>query len=134
MNDITTPDDVHRMVHSFYGKVREDELLGPVFNDVACVDWGHHLPIMVTFWESLLLKTDRYRRNALLPHLEVFRKVSFDPRLMDRWLMLFDETVDSLFAGEVADKAKHWAKGIGRNLTRQILHQSEQMGGSAINT
>ena len=123
MNDLCKKEDVQLLVHEFYAAVRKDSILGPIFNDVAKVDWEAHPPIMVTFWESLLLKTDRYRRNALQPHLDVFKKIAFKPEMMDRWLMIFDATMDSYFQGETAEKAKEWARGIAHNLQKQILKQ-----------
>ncbi|MET4707082.1 group III truncated hemoglobin [Endozoicomonas lisbonensis] len=123
MNDLCKKEDVRLLVHEFYAAVRKDSILGPIFNDVAQVDWDAHLPIMVTFWESLLLKTDRYRRNALEPHLKLFKEIAFRQEMMDRWLMNFDATMDSHFQGETAEKAKDWARGIAHNLQRQIRKQ-----------
>ncbi len=124
MKDITTPDDVHLLVRAFYGAVQKDHILGPIFNDIAKVNWQDHLSVMVTFWESLLLKTDRYRRNALKPHLKVFQKVKFEPGQMERWLTLFEQTVNTHFYGEIANKAKHWARGIAHNLQKQIISKA----------
>ncbi len=122
-DDINTPQDIHQLVHTFYGRIQQDPLLGPVFDEVGKVNWEKHLPIMEHFWRSLLLKDEKYRRNALQPHLQIFKKLPFHPKYMMQWLLLFDITVNNLFSGKNADKAKHWAKGIGHNLTRQITRQ-----------
>jgi hemoglobin len=57
--DITTPDDIRTLIDAFYEKVQSDDLIGYIFNDVANVDWSHHLPVMYAFWEFLLLGTPR---------------------------------------------------------------------------
>ena len=53
--DIQTREDIRRLVDAFYEKINRDELLGPIFNQVAKVDWAAHLPTMYRFWESMLL-------------------------------------------------------------------------------
>ena len=96
------------LVDSFYDRVNRDELLGPVFNEVAKVDWEHHLPTMYSFWSTMLFRTGEYNgrpwpKHAVLP----LRK-----ELFERWVKLFCETVDSLFAGPKAAEAKARALSI----------------------
>ena len=43
------------MVRRFYADVAQDDLLGPMFNDVAQVDWSEHLPKLAAFWCRALL-------------------------------------------------------------------------------
>jgi Truncated hemoglobins len=57
------------LVTDFYGRASADELLGPVFVDVARMDLTAHLPVMCDFWETVLFRAGRYRGNALHPHL-----------------------------------------------------------------
>ncbi|WP_153301546.1 group III truncated hemoglobin [Endozoicomonas arenosclerae] len=123
MKDIETPQDVHQLISEFYQHIRDDAVLGPIFDEVAEVDWPNHLPVMFTFWESLLLRTEHYRGNALQPHLNLFQKIPFEPAFMSQWLSIFKSTVDELFAGEVAERAKHFAEGIAHNLDRQITRR-----------
>src|ERR1051326_7448067 len=52
--DITDSRDVARLVNVFYDRVRDDDILGPIFEDIAHVDWAAHLPRMYDFWESVL--------------------------------------------------------------------------------
>lgn len=70
--DLTTAEDVRTLVDSFYAKVGRDDLLAPVFNDFAHVDWATHLPIMYRFWESMLFSAGSYEgapfpKHAVLP-------------------------------------------------------------------
>jgi len=97
--DIQTKEDIERLVNSFYGKVREDNLLAPVF---AHVDWPKHLPVMYSFWSSMLLGSRTYEGNPLQKHLPLkIGAVHFQA-----WLRLWHDTNDELFAGPVSDEAK----------------------------
>lgn len=114
--DITTPEDVRTLVDSFYDKVTRDELLAPIFNDVAHVDWTAHLPIMYRFWESMLLGAGTYQgapfpKHAVLP----VQKEHFA-----RWLALFVETVDAHFRGPKADEAKGRAASIADTFAQRM--------------
>lgn len=112
MPDITFPEDVHRLIDTFYEKVRRDEVIGYIFNDVAQVDWPEHLPRMYAFWEFLLLGADTYRGNPLEKHWAVHALEPFTEAHFDRWLQLFREAVDERFAGPKAEDAKFRAMAI----------------------
>lgn len=114
--DITTAEDIRTLVDSFYDKVTRDELLGPIFNDVAAVDWAEHLPIMYRFWESMLLGAGTYQgapfpKHAVLP----VQKEHFT-----RWLMLFLDTVDAHFSGPKAVEAKGRAASIADTFAQRM--------------
>ena len=40
--DLDTVEEIAEMVRRFYADVAMDDLLGPVFEDVAEVDWSEH--------------------------------------------------------------------------------------------
>ena len=104
-NDINTRTDIEKLVNDFYGKVQNDQLLGPVFSHV---DWAHHLPVMYDFWSSILLGDQSYRGNPLQKHLPL----PIEGKHFDRWLKLFKETVNENFAGEKAEEVKMRAESI----------------------
>jgi len=97
--DILDRNDIIQMVNKFYDKVKVDELLGPVFSHL---DWPHHLPIMYDFWSSLLLGDQSYRGNPLQKHLPL----PITPEHFNRWLALFNQTIDENFEGEKAEEVK----------------------------
>ena len=66
--DITTEADVRVLVDSFYGAIQQDDLLNPIFSDVAQVDWAHHLPKMYAFWNNLILGIPRNAANEVIFH------------------------------------------------------------------
>jgi len=67
--DIATSADVAMLVDRFYGKVRVDALLGPIFNDLAQVDWPSHMATLYSFWETMLLGTGTYRDEPFAKHV-----------------------------------------------------------------
>lgn len=115
-HDISGAEDVRRLVDAFYGKVRKDALLSPVFDEVARVDWPHHLPIMYRFWESLLFQSANYEGNPYLKHA----LLPISAEHFQRWLSLFLAAVDELFAGEKAEEAKTRAKMIADVFQRRM--------------
>jgi hemoglobin len=106
MKDVTSREDIERLVRNFYSKVRRDETLGYIFDDVIKIDWDHHIPILVDFWETILLDTGSYTRNAMGEHFKVNEKIKLEPAHFSAWLALFDSTVDENFEGEKAGLAK----------------------------
>ena len=64
--DITDRRDVACLVNVFYDRVRDDDLLGPIFDDVAHVDWATHLPRMYDFWESVLFSTATFKSTPFV--------------------------------------------------------------------
>lgn len=86
---------IRRLVHGFYAAVRDDPLVGPVFDrEIAPDDWPVHLDKMCGFWSSVLLKTDRYEGRPLAPHL---RLPDISDAHFTRWLMLFRQTARETF-------------------------------------
>jgi hemoglobin len=112
MKDISDPQDIKTLIDTFYGTVTQDDLLGPVFNGVAQVDWAHHLPVMYAFWEFLLLGGKNYTGNPIEKHHALHRQVPLKKELFDRWVAIFQQTVDAHFSGPVADTAKFKAFAI----------------------
>ena len=55
------------LVDTFYERVREDALLGPVFN-AAVHDWPAHKRTLTDFWCSVALRANRYRGNPMGVH------------------------------------------------------------------
>jgi len=105
MKDITAREDIVLLVNSFYSKVKKDELLAPKFQHL---DWPKHLPIMYNFWSSMLLGDQSYQGNPFQKHVALSIGVAH----FDRWLKLFNQTVDENFAGPKAEETKSRAQSI----------------------
>lgn len=116
MKEIQSKEDIIHLVDSFYDKVNNDKLLGPIFNDFAKVHWESHLPKMYEFWSSILLGTNSYSGRPFPKHLNL----PISKEHFNRWLDLFYETVDQNFKGEHADEAKKRASNIAEIFTFKI--------------
>ena len=105
MKEIIDREDVILLVNRFYDKVKQDHLLGPLF---AHVDWPHHLPTMYSFWSSMLLGEQSYKGNPFQKHIGLAITASH----FERWIELFDQTVDENFIGDSAIQVKDRARSI----------------------
>ncbi len=114
MHDIEDRDDCERLVRAFYGRALEDPIIGFIFTDVAKLDLEAHVPVIASFWETVLLGVPTYRGGAFRPHAELHMKVPLRAGHFERWLVLWRATVDELFAGERAELAKAHALRVAR--------------------
>jgi hemoglobin len=119
-NDIENRQDIEQLINRFYEKVRQDEIIGYIFNDVAKVDWPGHLPVMYNFWESVLFYTAVYNGNPMLLHIQLNNKTPLTAHHFKQWLLLFNSTVDELFTGEKAELAKQRAASIATMMQVKI--------------
>src|SRR5688500_20162749 len=104
--DLTDRTDVIHLVDEFYDRVRADSVLNPIFDGVARVDWGRHLPKMYDFWESVLFGTIGFKGNPLAVHRDLARRAPLTATEFNRWLQLFHVSVDALFSCPCAQEAK----------------------------
>jgi hemoglobin len=107
--DLSSREDIVCLVDRFYTRVQADALLGPIFTDVAHVDWDVHLPKMYDFWCSVLFGAADFKGNPLAVHLALGRITPLTSREFDRWVALFRETVDEVASGPIAEDAKRRA-------------------------
>jgi hemoglobin len=80
-------DEIRRLVHIFYGRVRQDDLIGPIF-EARVANWDRHLANLCDFWSSVILRTSRYEGRPLRSHFSL----GLRPAHFDRWLDLFERT------------------------------------------
>jgi hemoglobin len=118
--DLDTPEEVAEMVRRFYADVAQDGLLGPVFEDVAGVDWSEHLPTITAFWSRMLLGRPGYDGNPLAAHRRIHAREPFTAEHFVRWLELFHETLDGGWAGPHVDQAKRLAARVARVHSQQL--------------
>lgn len=117
--DIENRADIDLLMRSFYSRAMKDQVIGYIFTDVAKLDLEHHLPIIGDFWETMLFRTGdygRFGRNPLQVHGELNAKTPLLPEHFDRWLEIFETTIDADFAGEVADFLKLRARNIATRM------------------
>ena len=104
---------LERLIPLFYARVREDDELGPVFND-AIADWPEHLDKLVAFWSSVMLTSGRYKGNPLIKHIKHIRRIT--PELFDRWLALWKATTDEVMPPAAAAALQAKAARISESL------------------
>lgn len=118
--DIKKIADVERVVNEFYSKIKEDDLLSTFFTNVVPVDWDKHLPLMISFWENVLFYTGDYAGNPLDTHRKLHALEPTQAVHFERWLKLFDETVNANFYGPNAQKMKEHSKAIASVMMSKI--------------
>jgi hemoglobin len=119
--DLDTPDEIAEMVRRFYADVSMDDVLGPMFNEVARVDWSEHLPKLTAFWCRALLSQPGYSGNPLRAHATIHAKREFTPLHFERWLALFTETVELGWRGPNARRALEFAHRVASVHGRQLI-------------
>ena len=90
---------IHAVVHGFYGRIRQDPALGPIFNRVIPAEaWPAHLQKMCDFWSSVMLMSGRFHGAPMPAHLRIETQTGegLNGRHFARWLHLFAETVAEL--------------------------------------
>jgi hemoglobin len=112
--DIETRDDCERLVRAFYGRALADPMIGFLFTDVAKMDLEAHIPVIASFWETILLGARSYGGGAFRPHAALHAQAPLRGAHFERWLVLWRETVDELFAGPRAELAKAHAERVAR--------------------
>lgn len=118
--DIRNRGDIENLVNSFYEKVRADDTIGFFFSNVVAVNWEAHLPKMYDFWENVLLHTGAYKGNPMDVHFKINNLHPINGKHFEHWLKLFMQTIEELFEGETAERAKTRAKGIAWVLQQKM--------------
>lgn len=128
--DLEDSTDIRQLIDAFYTRVQADALLGPVFaSRIAPGHWPAHLDTMTSFWTAALLGQDAgYRGNPGARHLEL----PLEAAHFTRWLDLFGQTVDELFAGPRATEIKLRARKMGDLFQVKIAMARASGGGLAI--
>jgi hemoglobin len=131
-HDIETRADCERLVRAFYSRALEDPVIGFLFTDVARLDLEAHVPVIASFWETILLGARSYGGGAFRPHAALHAKAPLREGHFARWLALWRTTVDELFAGDRAELAKAHAERVARAfLLRLQAHPSAlDLGGA----
>lgn len=119
--DIRNRKDIEKLVNAFYDKVKKDDTIGYLFNDVAKVNWELHLPIMYDFWENILFYSGNYSGSPMMVHKELHQKSTMNQQHFQHWNDLFRETVDKLFKGIKANEIKERASNIAQVIMYKTL-------------
>lgn len=105
--------DITRLVPAFYERVRQDAVLGPIFND-AIDDWPDHLAKLQDFWSSVMLTTGRYKGQPMVAHVRHEQKMTSDN--FARWLAIWRQVSGELLSPEAAQAFQKKADRIAESL------------------
>ncbi|TAM72251.1 group III truncated hemoglobin [Mycobacterium sp.] len=104
--DLATRADVEALLRRFYGRVMADDVLDEPFAELRTKGLESHIPVMADFWETALFRAGLYRGSALQAHRHVHQRVPLNSSHFVRWLTVWKDTVDEMFRGPIAERAK----------------------------
>lgn len=113
-----TEEQLAEQVGRFYSRVREDALLGPVFDSVID-DWPAHLVKLQAFWSSVMLSSGRYHGRPMPAHVRHADRIR--PEMFERWLHLWRETADQVFDRDDADALVAKAARMGESFSLALF-------------
>ncbi len=120
--DLQDRADIVLLVDRFYDRIRSDEKLGHVFNDLVDVDWETHLPKMYDFWDTVMFRSGKFRGDPIGAHAKLIPKTEMSRAMFDHWLALFRNTVADLFEGEKAGHIVRCAEDMANVIYSKIHH------------
>lgn len=123
--DIRDRDHIAVVVERFYRRAFADPLIGPLFTDVAHMDLDRHLPIMCDFWETVLFRAGKYRRNAFVAHRSLHVLAPLGEQHFARWLQIWTATLDEAHEGPVTEHAKIQAERIAGSICRRLQRSTD---------
>ncbi len=121
-------DQIARLISGFYARVRDDALIGPVF-DNAIGDWEHHLGKLVDFWSSVMLTSGRYKGNPMAAHVKHLPTIT--PPMFDRWLMLWADVTGEMLPAATAAALQKKAARIAESLKLALYFRLPPASGIA---
>ena len=115
-----TEEALGQLVQRFYARVRQDPMIGPVFNR-AIDDWPEHLEKLQAFWSSVMLTSGRYKGRPLPAHAK--HGDAIDDAAFERWLGLWHQTTEEMFTSKIAEAFQEKANRIAQTGARHRLQQ-----------
>lgn len=119
-------EDLARLVALFYGRVRKDPEIGPIFDD-AVEDWPAHLAKLTDFWHAVMLTSGRYKGNPMVAHM---RQKRIRPEHFDRWLALWNVATAEVMSPQAAAALQAKAARIGESLKLALFFKLAPAAGS----
>jgi len=110
--------ELRELLAEFYGLVREDAVLGPIF-ERAIDDWPAHLERLTAFWSSVMRGSGAYKGNPFAAHRRHLAEI--DPGMFDRWRA----TTSRRFPPEIAAIFHLKADRIGESLKAGLFFRPE---------
>jgi hemoglobin len=113
MHTDITHESIQDLVQVFYGRVREDEILSPVFSKALGNDWAPHEAKLVEFWSTIVLGSKSFKGNVYGTHMAL---TGIEPAHFTRWLSLFEQTTRELFDEHSTERFLEMAHRVASSL------------------
>lgn len=126
--ELNTREDISFLIHTFYGRIREDEMLGPIFNGMI-KNWPEHLEKLTDFWETNLTLNRVFRGNPPEAHRRTDRYMNHTISMehFGRWLQIWFATIDEFFTGNQAYLAKNRARTMSTHLFLRMFESRPKL-------
>lgn len=118
--DLAGRADVEALLRRFYGRVLLDDVLAEPFTELRIKGLDSHIPVMADFWETVLFRAGLYRGSAMHAHRHVHQQTPLSGRHFVRWLTTWNNTVDEMFQGPIAEHAKTQSARIAWAMHRRL--------------
>ncbi|WOJ96210.1 group III truncated hemoglobin [Congregibacter brevis] len=115
-----TSQQIDQFVDAFYERVLADPLLAPMFLEVARINLAEHLPRIKAYWRKMLLGHSDYRRHMMQKHREVDAIKHMTPEHYERWLSLFEDTLEKQPLGTSSERAFTLARRVAGNMRQNL--------------
>lgn len=124
MDDIKNRNDIISIVDTFYELALQDDTIGIFFNKVVELDRDVHIPIIYDFWESTLFGLATYKGNPMKIHLSLHDLMPLTNNHFDRWITLWEGTIDKMYIGPKANEAISKASQIAQLMKYKIENKN----------
>jgi hemoglobin len=115
-------DQVAAVVHHFYQRVLNDELLAPFFAEIR--EWPPHEEYITDFWWGVMGgHVESPRPGAMVSG---HQGLGITQGAVERWLALFAESIDELIPPAEAQQWQAMARGIATMMGEQGLVEREE--------
>lgn len=120
--DSINMDGISALMEIFYEKIRADKSgLGEIFNEKIGTDeesWDKHKAKIASFWQGMLLGQGDYNGQPMKAHIDL---PPFKRELFGVWLGLFEESLNIVFAPQIANEILNKARGIAQRFEYMIF-------------
>jgi hemoglobin len=128
IGDLDSRVEIAGFVTNFYREIAQDERFHRYFGTLAQVDWHAHTLELTDFWSGVLLGEPHEPADQVIEAHRWLHDVDpFDVALFDRWLEIFDTTLDEGWSGPMADAARRRGHGIAWAMAKRLTgHASRE--------
>ena len=119
--DLDDREEIAEFVTRFYRDIAQDARFHHWFETIAHVDWHAHTGDLTDFWVGVLLSEPHTSADEVIEgHRWLHETDPFDGELFERWLSIFDVTLDAGWSGPLAETARHRAHGIAWAMAKRL--------------